>query len=89
VSLRDTRALRDWVLATSPSDDIWHRVHLWIVSLDHSPWRYPSYPLEDRSERPNYEVRRAVLDDAQVVVEYKRIYNGEVVDLWSVQESGG
>jgi hypothetical protein len=68
-----------------PSDEVWHRVHLWVVGLDDSPWRAPSVPIESRSERPNYEVRAAKIDGTDVVVEYRRIYIGEWVDLLAVR----
>jgi hypothetical protein len=84
VPLRDTRALRDWATTASPSDEVWERVHLWIVGLDERPWRAPSVPDEDRSDRPNYEVRRAQVDGTNVTVEFRRIYNGELVDLLAV-----
>jgi hypothetical protein len=84
VPLRDTRALRDWAISGRPSDDDWERVHRWIVGLDASPWRAPSVPVEDRSERPNYEFRVATIDGTDIVVEYRRIYNGEFVDLLAI-----
>lgn len=84
MALRDTRALRDWAVALRPGDDLWHRVHLWIVGLDRSPWRAPSFPVESRSDRPNYEVREARIDNTDVTVEYRWVYNGDVVDLLSV-----
>lgn len=85
--LRDTRVLRDWALASFPSDEVWQRVHLWIVSLDQAPWRAPSAPDESRSDRPNYEVRAARLNDAGVAIEYLHIYNGDIIDIWGIEES--
>lgn len=82
--LRDTRALRDWAIASSPSDEVWQRVHLWIIGLDQKPWRAPSVPVETRSDRPNYEVRSATIDSTGTAVEYRRTYNGEIVDLLAV-----
>lgn len=48
------------------------------------PWKSPSIPDESRSERPNYEVRTAVVPDTGVVVEYLHVYNGQFVDLLSI-----
>jgi hypothetical protein len=42
-------------------------------------------PDESRSDRPNYEVRTVEIPDAAVVVEYLHVYNGEFVDLLSVE----
>jgi hypothetical protein len=87
VPLRDTRALRDWALSKRPSDDLWQQVHLWLVGLDQAPWQAPSYPVESRSDRPNYEVRRARIDRTSVLVEYLHVYNGGFVDLLSLLDS--
>jgi hypothetical protein len=87
VPLRDTRTLRDWAISTTPSDNDWQRVHLWIVGLDDSPWRAPSVPVESRSDRPNYEVRAATVDGSDIIVEYRRTYNGEFVDLLAIGSS--
>jgi hypothetical protein len=84
VPLRDTRALRDWAIASQPADEVWQRVHLWIVGLEHVPWRAPGIPIEERTDRPNYEVRSARIDGTTVDVEYRRTYNGELVDLLAV-----
>jgi hypothetical protein len=55
------------------------------MAVGSEPWRAPSLPDEDRSDRPNYEVRTAVVPDTGVVVEYLHIYNGEFVDLLSIE----
>ena len=82
--LRDTRALRDWAIAARPIDETWQRVHLWIVAAGTESYRAPSVPDESRSDRPNYEVRTVQIPDTAVVVEYLHTYNGDFVDILSV-----
>ena len=83
--LRDTRALRDWAIAARPTDEIWQRVHLWLVGAGTESYRAPSVPDESRSDRPNYEVRIVRVPDTSVVVEYLHNYNGDFVDLLTVE----
>jgi hypothetical protein len=82
--LRDTRALRDWAISVQPDDQVWEAVHLWIVTTGSEPYRAPRVPDESRSDRPNYEVRTAVIPNTEVVVEYRHVYNSDYVDLLSV-----
>ncbi|MDA8045123.1 MAG: hypothetical protein M0Z30_07800 [Actinomycetota bacterium] len=84
--LHDTRAVRDWALPTTPSDDIWQHVHLWIISLDQAPWRAPSAADESRTDRPNYEVRQAKIAEDSVMVEYLHTYSTDRVDLLAVTQ---
>jgi len=85
VPLRDTRALRDWAIAARPTDESWQRVHLRFIAAGTESFRAPSVPDERRSDRPNYEVRTAQVPDTSVVVEYLHTYNGDFVDLLTVE----
>jgi hypothetical protein len=64
---------------------VWDLVHHWIIAAGSEPWKAPSVPDERRSDRPNYEVRTAVIPDTGVVIEYLRVYNGDFVDLLSIE----
>jgi hypothetical protein len=84
VPLRDTRALRDWAISSNPADDVWNGVVAWVAELHTAPYRAPSTPDESRSDRPNYEVRRA--EPVQTVqIEYLHVYNGDLIDLLRVE----
>ena len=60
-------------------------MHLWLVAAGTESYRAPSVPVESRSDRPNYEVRTVQVPDTSVVVEYLHTYNGDLVDLLTVE----
>ena len=57
---------------------------MWLCDAGTAPWQWPSAPIEQLSDRPNYEVRQAVLADIGVQLTYLRTYNGEIVDLLEI-----
>jgi hypothetical protein len=84
VPLRDLTALRDWA-QTGPPDEVWNFVAAWVSRLTFISYQTPSVPIEELSDRPNYETREAVLafpaSYSEVTVLYRVIYNGSLVDL--------
>ena len=60
-------------------------MHLWLIAAGTESYRAPSVPDERRSDRPNYEVRTVQVPDTSVVVEYLHTYNGDFVDLLTVE----
>ena len=83
--LRNVDALNEWATREDPPFSIWSIVSSWVAELDSTPWLAPSIPFGELSAPPVYEVRYAELPDTNgVVVFYRRFFDGEIIDLMTI-----
>jgi hypothetical protein len=93
VPLGNLDAFREWVERDDPKYRDARPVEAWIAQLAEKPWARPSRPVPEISNQPEYEVRAALLPDADgVEVIYRHTYDpgGAVgtVDLIWVGRAG-
>lgn len=59
-----------------------------LAEIGDEPWRYPSVPIAELSNQPEYEVRQAALpvegQDWPVRIWYRHIYATDVVEVLAV-----
>lgn len=86
--LRDLSEVRRWVERERPSDTAQRVARHFLAEVGDESWRYPSVPIPDLSNQPEYEVRRATLpvdsEERPVRIWYRHVYATDDVDVIAV-----
>ncbi|HMJ77553.1 MAG TPA: hypothetical protein VK507_16360 [Iamia sp.] len=86
--LRDVGEYHRWVERERPSADAQRVARHFLAEIGDESWRYPSVPIAELSDQPEYEVRRAELtvkgEQAPVVIWYWHVYATDAIDILAV-----
>lgn len=85
--LRHVRAFHEWLAREDPSIAAQQVARHFIAEIGDESWRHPSLPVEQLSDRHEFEVREASLPcrkEQPVYVLYRHFYATDDVDLIAV-----
>jgi hypothetical protein len=88
VPLRDVKEHHRWVEREHPTIQAQRVARHFLAEIGDESWRYPSVPIPELSDQPEYEVRRATLpvdgEDRPVRIWYRHVYATDEVDVIAV-----
>lgn len=85
--LGDVGPFWEWVHRDNPRVSELTLVWQWIRRAGDAPWMPPSVEDDHLSDKPEYQVRSAVVPETMVEVLYRETYATGVVDILAVMEA--